>query len=357
MKITFAIEIFCRPEELFPWIAEPEKAMRWQKGVRGGEIIIETPEKIGTMFREEMEENGNRLVMHGEITDYIQDRLISFHLESKVHSVDASYSILWDDGHCMLAVESTIHWKFPMNVISLIIGRKMKEGIVRQTESELAELKRLCETNQAHKWNGGTLDHGDNTMPEIETRRLRLRPITMDDLFDLARLWADADVMRYLPTGEPRSVEETKVELRYMVNHWCELGFGVWAVILKETKGFLGYCGLQYLHEELGGVTEEALRGGTDVEVVAGLAKPYWGQGIAPEATRAALRYGFEVVGLSRVVAAIHPENEASRHILHQGMGMKVDESMHYYGDCPHFVIVREEFQVDDSLYVLRGAR
>jgi RimJ/RimL family protein N-acetyltransferase len=194
-------------------------------------------------------------------------------------------------------------------------------------------------------------------MPEIETQRLRLRPMTLEDLDALARMWADAEVMRYLPTGEPRSVEETQIELSYMVNHWRVHGFGVWAVTLKETNAFLGYCGLQYLHEEPGGVSEEALRGGTDVEVVAGLARPYWSQGIAPEATRAALRYGFEVVGLSRVVAAIHPENEASRHILDQAMGMKFDESLHYYGDCPHFVILREEFRVDDSLIVLQGGR
>src|SRR3972149_2322465 len=167
-------------------------------------------------------------------------------------------------------------------------------------------------------------------MPEVETRRLLLRPMTLDDLSALALLWSDPDVMRYLPTGEPRSVEATQVELSHMVNHWQIHGFGVWAVILKETSEFVGYCGLQYLHKEPGGVTAEALEGGTDVEVVAGLAKPHWKQGIAPEATRAALHYDFETVQLPRVVAAIHPENDASRHILQKMMGMKYDENMDY---------------------------
>lgn len=193
-------------------------------------------------------------------------------------------------------------------------------------------------------------------MPAIETRRLWLRPIAADNLLDLARLWSDAAVMRYLPTGEPRSMEETRVELTYMVKHWQERGFGVWAITIKGTNSFVGYCGLQYLHEEPGGVTAEALQGGTDVEVVAGLAKPYWSRGVAPEATRAALRYGFETVGLPRVVAAIHPENEASRHILERMMGMVCDEAIDYYGDCPHFVIRREEFRVDDSVYILHRA-
>jgi len=72
-------------------------------------------------------------------------------------------------------------------------------------------------------------------MPGIETRRLRLRPMTLDDLPSLAHLFADPDVMLYLPTGESRSVEETQVELAYMVDHWRQRGFGVWAVTLRDT--------------------------------------------------------------------------------------------------------------------------
>jgi len=194
------------------------------------------------------------------------------------------------------------------------------------------------------------------TLPVIETRRLRLRPMTLDDLPALAHMFADPEVMIYLPTGEPRSVEETQVELRYMVGHWQQRGFGVWAVTLRDTGEFAGYCGLQYLHEEPGGVSAEALQGGTDVEVVAGLAKPYWQQGIAPEATRAALRYGFEAVRLARIVAAIHPDNDASRHIL-QSMGMKFDDAICYYGDdVPHLVIYRDEWQLDNSFYRIHTA-
>jgi RimJ/RimL family protein N-acetyltransferase len=181
-------------------------------------------------------------------------------------------------------------------------------------------------------------------MPEIETLRLRLHPITLDDLDALANIWRDPHVMRYLPTGEPRPLEATRVELAYMVTHWQTRGFGVWAVTLKDTGEFAGYCGLQYLHEEPGGVYAEALKDGTDVEVVAGLDQRYWGQGFAAEATSAALRHGFETVGLVRVVAAIHPDNDASRHIL-TSMGMQLDESLAYYGDCPHFALYRDQFR------------
>ena len=191
----------------------------------------------------------------------------------------------------------------------------------------------------------------NQSLPEIETRRLRLRPMTLADLSSLAQIFADPDVMLYLPTGESRSVEETQVELTYMVDHWQQRGFGAWAVILRDTGEFAGYCGLQYLHVEPGGVSAEALEAGTDVEVVAGLARPYWHRGIAPEATRAALRYGFETLHLPRIIAAIHPGNDASRHIL-QTMSLHLDDTIRYYGqDVPHLVIHSHEFHIDDSVY------
>ena len=77
MEIALTVDIFCKPEEVFPWIAEPHKAMRWQKDVKGGEILKETSEKVGTTFREEMEENGHSIVLYGEITDYVQNELMT----------------------------------------------------------------------------------------------------------------------------------------------------------------------------------------------------------------------------------------------------------------------------------------
>jgi len=184
----------------------------------------------------------------------------------------------------------------------------------------------------------------------IETLRLQLRPIALDDLAALAQLWSDPEVMRYLPTGEPRSRQETRVELTYMLDHWPAYGYGTFAVRLKGQTPFIGYFGIQHLHEEPGGVSAEALQNGTDVEVIAGLAKPYWGQGLATEATKAVLRYGFETVRLPRIVAAIHPANAKSRHIL-ESVGLVHDPTIDYYHQCPHFVIRRDSYRADESYY------
>ena len=146
MKIKSTIEITCSPEKLFSWIDDPDKAMRWQKNVKSGEIIIETPERIGTTFKEEIEEDGKRLTIFGEITGYIQNKSISFHLKSKIHEVIVKYSLAGNTNLTKVTVDSIIKWKFPMNIVSLFIGTKIKNNISQKTRSELGELKILCET-------------------------------------------------------------------------------------------------------------------------------------------------------------------------------------------------------------------
>lgn len=151
MKISAAIDITCRPEEVFNWIDDPGKAMLWQKNVKGGEIIKDTPGKIGTTFKETMEEDGKSLEMEGTITNYIPDELISFQLESKIHRVKVNYSIKGETVRSIVKIDSIIHWKFPMNIISFFIGSKIKGKIQDQTRFELSELKRKCEASTLAK--------------------------------------------------------------------------------------------------------------------------------------------------------------------------------------------------------------
>lgn len=145
VKISYENEILKPPEVVFPWIAEPEKAMRWQKDVKGWEIIAREPEIIGTTFKELIEEDDNTLEMYGTITQYIENKIIGFHLESRIHEFDVSYSVKEIKKGTKIAVEAVIKWKFPMNFVSLFIGRKMKAGLIKQLELEVLELKTICE--------------------------------------------------------------------------------------------------------------------------------------------------------------------------------------------------------------------
>ena len=145
MNIEHGIEISRPPEQVFPWIADPDKAMQWQKNVKGGEILIETPEKIGTTFKETIEEDGSELEMHGRITEYVEGDRIGFHIESRIHEFDVIYVVKKTAKGSKVSTKIDIRWKFPMNVMSLFIGKKMEATLLEGIETEFRALKQICE--------------------------------------------------------------------------------------------------------------------------------------------------------------------------------------------------------------------
>ena len=146
MRVASEIEILRSPEAVFPWIAEPEKAMKWQKNVKRGDIVDSKPGVVGTTFIELIEEDGKSLEMHGTITRFIENKNIGFHIRSKIHEFDVDYSLELTDKSTKVSIEAIIEWKFPMNVISLLFGQRLKKKITQELDAELNELKRLCET-------------------------------------------------------------------------------------------------------------------------------------------------------------------------------------------------------------------
>jgi len=147
MQVNLERDYLCSPDIVFSWLAEPEKAKVWMKGISKTEIIKNNAERIGTTFKEVMEENGKSIEMMGTITAYEPNRSIAFHLESRIHKLDVTYSTVGRGSLTTLIVASTIHWKFPMSILTAITGNKIKQGIVRQLDSELDELKKLCEAS------------------------------------------------------------------------------------------------------------------------------------------------------------------------------------------------------------------
>lgn len=149
MKIIFEDEISVSPEKLFPWIADPEKAMKWQKNVKGGELLISNPGIVGTTFKEVIEEDGNRIEMFGTITKYEKNRLIGFHIGSRIHEFDVKYDLEDKGNVSRFTIETDIRWKFPMNIICLFIGKRIQKKLRRQLETEAQDLKTYVLTEVA----------------------------------------------------------------------------------------------------------------------------------------------------------------------------------------------------------------
>jgi RimJ/RimL family protein N-acetyltransferase len=140
---------------------------------------------------------------------------------------------------------------------------------------------------------------------DIETPRLRLRALREDDTGVLARIFSDPAVVRY-SGGRSPTVEEVRDGIRkHISSHYSDHGFGLLAAELRETEEVVGRVG--FLTTE---IDESA-----DAELHYHLAPGAWGNGLATEAVRAVLDWGFGDRHLSRVIAAIHPDNHASRRV------------------------------------------
>jgi uncharacterized protein YndB with AHSA1/START domain len=146
MDISYSVEIFATPATVFKHLETPEMAKEWMKGVGDSEILHETPERIGTTFRERMESENDGLDMLGMITEFVPERVIAFRLESKIHTVAVRYSVEPLSTGSRLNINSTIRFKFPMSIPSWFFGNKFKTETLSELTGECATLKRLCET-------------------------------------------------------------------------------------------------------------------------------------------------------------------------------------------------------------------
>ena len=151
----------------------------------------------------------------------------------------------------------------------------------------------------------------------------------MDDLNDLFALYSDPEIRKYFPEGVLND-EETKEELEWFLNgHPIHPELGLWATIHRETGKFIGRCGL------LPWTIEEQ----DEVEIAYLLDKAFWKLGLATEAAKGILQYGFEQLKLSRLICMIDPENTASQRVAEK-IGMIFEKKVDgYEGDNLPFYV------------------
>ena len=165
-----------------------------------------------------------------------------------------------------------------------------------------------------------------------------LKPTDLDDLLLIV---GDPEVMKYLgvQAGATLNRDEARQALANMIQFWNQHGFGRWGVVDKLNGKLIGLCGLRLLEGA--------------PELVYGVSKSNWGRGLATEAAKASLRYGFEELGLERIVAVTRHANEASKNVLIK-IGMSYEKEVTHYGvEALCYVATRLGFQPSDSTYVL----
>ncbi|MGO4144542.1 GNAT family N-acetyltransferase [Paenarthrobacter sp. YAF11_1] len=141
------------------------------------------------------------------------------------------------------------------------------------------------------------------------TARLRFREMSMADLDAMSLLLGDPVVMTYYPA--PKSHDEAAAWIEWNQANYARYGYGLW-IVETHDGGFVGDCGL----------TWQAVNGRSELEAGYHVRRKLQGNGYATEAALACLEFARDVVGVSRLVAIIHPDNAASRRVAER-LGMR----------------------------------
>jgi RimJ/RimL family protein N-acetyltransferase len=157
------------------------------------------------------------------------------------------------------------------------------------------------------------------TLPQ-PTERLSYRPLEPADAQALHAVWGDPEVMRYLPAEPSATLAETAERVERHVSRFAETGYGLCAVVERESGRVVGVCGLFPVEWT-----------GPDVEVAYHLAPAVWNRGYATEAARAWVETAFAARGLDRVVALAFPANRASTRVMEK-LGMRLESEVDLYG-------------------------
>lgn len=141
----------------------------------------------------------------------------------------------------------------------------------------------------------------------IETERLLLREFCQTDASGLFELNSDPEVVRH--TGDlPFSSISDAGDFIKAYNDYKKNGFGRWAVVVKDSDKFVGWCGLK--------LNEEAF-----VDIGFRFFQNEWGKGYATESALACLNYGFKHLNMDEIIGRASFENKASIRVLEK-LGM-----------------------------------
>lgn len=147
----------------------------------------------------------------------------------------------------------------------------------------------------------------------IETERLIIRDPIIDDFEAVWAMRNDEDVTTFTGGVTKRTKEQVyERHVKECANHSSEPR--EYAVVLKDSGDYIGYCGFQYC---------SVLK---DIEILYGYAKDHWGKGYALEAAKAVMAFGLNELKLDKIVAAVNYDNVASDQIL-------IKIGMTYQGD------------------------
>jgi len=157
----------------------------------------------------------------------------------------------------------------------------------------------------------------------LETARLALRRLTVDDAELILRLLNDPGFLRYIGDRGVRTLEDAR---SYVLNgpiaSYEQFGFGLYLVQLKQTGVPIGMCGL---------LKREVLQ---HVDIGFAYLPEFRAQGYAFEAASAVMAYAGRVLGIDRLAGVTKPDNAGSIRVLEK-LGMRCEGTARIAPDGP----------------------
>jgi ribosomal-protein-alanine N-acetyltransferase len=176
-------------------------------------------------------------------------------------------------------------------------------------------------------------------LPRLETNRLILRKIDLDDASDLFEYAQEPEITRYVTWQPHKTIEDSKEFLKTVIQKYKDGKVSIWGIVYKGDKKLIGTCGYLWWFPAH-----------SRAEIAYALSRSYWNKGLMTEVVREVIRFGFVEMKLNRVEARCVVGNIASEKVLKKA-GMQFEgiirEQMFFkeaYQDLKLYSILRSEY-------------
>jgi hypothetical protein len=168
MRISHTAVIRRRPGVVFSWIADPARAARWQPDIVDYEITAETPDIVGTAFRERLADENGSIDMRGRIVAYDPGREMTFDLRGRGIRVISRYSVRPYGDASELILELDVRVLGPL---TRLLEPFLRPRFERQVTADVERLRVMCESEDV------PAAQDDGADAHVVTRKLAIRPV------------------------------------------------------------------------------------------------------------------------------------------------------------------------------------
>lgn len=137
----------------------------------------------------------------------------------------------------------------------------------------------------------------------LETDRLSLRELTLEDTAKLSKVLSDPESMQYYPA--PFNKDKVEQWVHWNITNYKKYNHGLWVVTLKDGDQFIGDCG----------ITMQNIDGEIVPEIGFHIIKNHWNKGYATEAAKACRNYAFNEMNYPRIFSYTTLENKPSQKV------------------------------------------